>query len=182
MQLRPKYLCCHWTESLHVSVMELKHQQTLKTSVSAARAKTSSAETTTILHNRKLFVLKVLLFVLMVWGWRVVAGLNVAAPCCRKSIYPPLVVQSKKCILHDKMGEKLKQTQTQSFVTDRGQTLIIQVSKSVFKYGIKINAGQNNKELCSTLDRRQLFFLQNFECDFTSAMATACANYCSAIK
>lgn len=35
-------------------------------------------------------------------------------------------------------------------VTDRGPTLIIQVSKSVFKYGIKINAGENNKELCST--------------------------------
>ena len=40
--------------------------------------------------------------------------------------------------------------QVQAVVTDRGPTLIIQVSKSVFKYGIKINAGENNKELCST--------------------------------
>ena len=43
-----------------------------------------------------------------------------------------------------------KKTQAQALVTDRGPTLIVQVSKSVFKYGIKINAGENNKELCST--------------------------------
>lgn len=65
-------------------------------------------------------------------------------------------------------------------VTDRGPTLIIQVSKSVFKYGIKINAGENNKELCSTLDGRQHFC--RLECDFTSAMETIFASYCREVK
>lgn len=74
----------------------------------------------------------------------------------------------------------MNEIQGHTIVTDRGPTLIIQVSKSVFKYGIKINAGENNKELCSTEDRRQHFC--NSECDFTSAMKTICANYCSAIK
>lgn len=51
--------------------------------------------------------------------------------------------------LHCYIGSKRK-IQVQAVVTDRGPTLIVQVSKSVFKYGIKINAGENNKELCST--------------------------------
>lgn len=52
-------------------------------------------------------------------------------------------------------------------VTDRGETLIIQVSKSVFKYGIKINAEENNCVLHKT---GGAFLL--FPCDFTSAMKT----------
>lgn len=70
-----------------------------------------------------------------------------------------------------------RKNQTQAILTDRGPTLIIQVSKSVFKYGIKINAGENNKELCSTQDRRQHFFLCKSECDFTGAMKIICASY-----
>lgn len=49
-----------------------------------------------------------------------------------------------------KFKQTKKKSQVWAIVTDRGPTLIIQVSKSVFKYGIKINAGRNNKELCST--------------------------------
>lgn len=66
-------------------------------------------------------------------------------------------------------------------ITDRGPTLIIQVSKSVFKYGIKINAVGNNKELCSTLDSRLAFL--SFLSDFTSAMKTiVLRSYCVKVE
>lgn len=77
-----------------------------------------------------------------------------------------------------KLGTK---NPSQAIVTDRGPTLIIQVSKSVFKYGIKINAGERitkNYVLHKTGD--SIFVI--LECDFTSAMKPICASYCSEIK
>ena len=60
---------------------------------------------------------------------------------------------------------KLKEITLRPLIcTDRGGTLIIQVSKSVLKYGRKINAEEKNYVLHKTGGA----FLA-FQCDFTSA-------------